>query len=112
MGIGGGLCAASSYYKSPGCPLLGNFRGWTAEMKANFSGECAVRWLCSTDSQPESDCHSLDLSGCPKQWRRKGAFCEPPADVRGHDTGTENPLEWRLRRAVAMHRRAFGRTHG
>merc|ERR1712048_522596 len=102
LDIGGGVCTAPSYYKYPGCPLLANFRGWTAEMKANFSDECAVRWLCSPDSQPESDCHSLDLSGCPKEWQRKGAFCEPPADVGGpcdkpmrfEDMTPEQKIRW------------------
>merc|ERR1712232_149561 len=81
---GGGICAAPSYYKSPGCPLLPNFLGWTADMKTNFSDECSVRWPCNEDiSKADTDCHSLDVSGCPSQWRQKGFFCEPPADVRG-----------------------------
>lgn len=91
--IGGDLCVAPATYKVPGCKSVRSFRGWTAEMKTNFSEACRVSWPCESDEDKdklqshdgpvrEATCE-LDLSrySCPRSWsRRADGFCEPPPD--------------------------------
>jgi len=103
--VGGGLCVAPSWYKKSGCPLLQNFRGWTNNMKYNFSEACDVAWPCSEDADlAEEDCKQLNVAACPRDWLVKldDKLCYPPQYAEGvcakpFDSGSfsqEEKIRW------------------
>jgi CPW-WPC domain-containing protein len=84
--IGEGECKAPPGYRSLGCPKSVRFHGWNATMKATFAAQCAVRFPCASQSAAEQEeCHSIDVSRCPRSWRYQHGYCEPPLTTsHGH----------------------------
>jgi len=93
--IGGAVCAAPPYFKSPGCPLLQSFHGWTSAMKLAYAQNCSAAWRCAGSGPKagegngplvEPDCNALDLAptACPRSWvRLANGACDAPSDYGG-----------------------------
>jgi len=76
--FGDGQCAAPSGYNVPGCPRNARFHGWNASMKDSFGVECSVRFPCAAESAVDNkECHSIDVSHCPRGWGYQHGYCEP-----------------------------------